>query len=64
MSIIYSQTHDIDLLMPNEFKALEKNLPPTHKKALRATLWGLLEQEADGADVRDRIVEVCEELDC
>jgi hypothetical protein len=64
MQITRAPLNPIDLLMPNELRRAELSLPATAQAARRATLEGLLIQEANGADVGARILAVCKEMDC
>lgn len=62
--MIVTKSSEYDLMMPYDFQKVERSLPATSAQALRATLEGLLIQEANGADVSARILRVCEEMDC
>ncbi len=52
----------VGLLPDWQFKDLERGLPSSSNEALKATLAGLLEQEARGEDVSARILAICRRL--
>jgi hypothetical protein len=64
MQITYHPSNPIETMMPDAFRKIEQSLPATGMQALRATLEGLLAQEARGENVGKRVLEVCKELDC
>ena len=63
MRFTYHPSSPIDLMTEKQLRDAEKNLPATGTQALRATLEGLLIQEARGENVGKRILEVCKELE-
>lgn len=64
MQITILPSNPYDTMTPPEFRKAELSLSATGAQALRATLEGLLMQEARGEDVGKRILDVCRRLDC